>query len=67
MNEVFAALADPTRRQLLDRLFRKNGQTLGELCAELAMSRQAVTKHLKVLKRPTSSRSSGAGGRSSTT
>jgi DNA-binding transcriptional ArsR family regulator len=49
MNEVFAALADPTRRQLLDRLFQKNGQTLGELCAELAMSRQAATKHLKVL------------------
>jgi DNA-binding transcriptional ArsR family regulator len=49
MNEAFAALADPTRRQLLDRLFQKNGQTLGELCAELAMSRQAVTKHLKVL------------------
>ena len=49
MNEVFAALADPTRRQLLDRLFQKTGQTLGELCAELAMSRQAVTKHLKVL------------------
>src|SRR5215471_264752 len=49
MNEVFAALADPTRRQLLDRLFQKNGQTLGELCAELAMSRQAVTKHLKIL------------------
>jgi DNA-binding transcriptional ArsR family regulator len=49
MYEVFAALADPTRRQLLDRLFQKNGQTLGELCADLAMSRQAVTKHLKVL------------------
>jgi DNA-binding transcriptional ArsR family regulator len=49
MNEVFIALADPTRRQLLDRLFEKNGQTLGELCAQLAMSRQAVTKHLKVL------------------
>jgi DNA-binding transcriptional ArsR family regulator len=49
MNEVFVALADPTRRQLLDRLFARNGQTLGELCAELAMSRQAVTKHLKVL------------------
>jgi len=49
MNEVFVALADPTRRQLLDRLFQKNGQTLGELCAELAMSRQAVTRHLKVL------------------
>jgi DNA-binding transcriptional ArsR family regulator len=49
VDEVFKALADPTRRQLLDRLFAKNGQTLGELCAELAMSRQAVTKHLKVL------------------
>ena len=49
MDEVFKALADPTRRQLLDRLFAKNGQTLGELCAELAISRQAVTKHLKIL------------------
>ena len=49
MDEVFKALADPTRRQLLDRLFEKNGQTLGELCAELGMSRQAVTKHLKIL------------------
>jgi DNA-binding transcriptional ArsR family regulator len=48
-DKVFKALADPTRRQLLDRLFQKNGQTLGGLCAELAMSRQAVTKHLKVL------------------
>ena len=49
MNEVFVALADPTRRQLLDRLFEKNGQTLSDLCAELAMSRQAVSKHLKIL------------------
>ena len=49
MDEVFKALADPTRRQLLDRLFEKNGQTLGDLCAELAMSRQAVTKHLNLL------------------
>jgi DNA-binding transcriptional ArsR family regulator len=49
MNEVFLALADPTRRQLLDRLFEKNGQTLSDLCAELAMSRQAVSKHLKIL------------------
>jgi DNA-binding transcriptional ArsR family regulator len=49
MDEVFKALADPTRRQLLDRLFEKNGQTLGDLCAELSMSRQAVTKHLKIL------------------
>jgi DNA-binding transcriptional ArsR family regulator len=49
MDEVFKALADATRRRLLDRLFEKNGQTLGGLCEELAMSRQAVTKHLKVL------------------
>ncbi len=49
MDDVFKALADATRRQLLDRLFEKNGQTLGELCAELALSRQAVTKHLKIL------------------
>jgi DNA-binding transcriptional ArsR family regulator len=49
MDEVFKALADPTRRLLLDRLFEKNGQTLGDLCAELGMSRQAVTKHLKAL------------------
>ena len=49
MDKVFKALADPTRRLLLDRLFEKNGQTLGQLCAELGMSRQAVTKHLKVL------------------
>ena len=43
---VFKALADPTRRLLLDRLFDDNGQTL---CAQLEMSRQAVTKHLDVL------------------
>jgi DNA-binding transcriptional ArsR family regulator len=49
MDEVFKALADPTRRLLLDRLFEKNGQALGDLCAELGMSRQAVTKHLKIL------------------
>lgn len=49
MDEVFKALADVTRRQLLDRLFEKNGQTLGELCEKLVMSRQAVTKHLKIL------------------
>src|SRR5579859_5849168 len=49
MDDVFKALADSTRRQLLDRLFERNGQTLGELCASLAISRQAVTKHLKIL------------------
>jgi len=46
---VFRALADPSRRQLLDRLYERNGQSLGELCQGLAMSRQAVTKHLGVL------------------
>jgi DNA-binding transcriptional ArsR family regulator len=49
MDEVFKALADPTRRELLDRLFADDGQTLGELCTRLAMSRQAVTKHLAIL------------------
>ena len=43
------ALADPSRRQLLDRLCADNGQTLGELCEHLAMTRQAVTKHLVLL------------------
>ena len=49
MDEVFRALADPSRRSLLDRLHERNGQTLNELCDGLAMTRQAVTKHLKVL------------------
>jgi len=49
MDEVFRALADPTRRELLDRLRADNGQTLGELCGRLAMSRQAVSKHLAIL------------------
>jgi len=48
-DKVFKALADPSRRQLLDRLRRQNGQTLGELCEGHDMSRQAVTKHLKLL------------------
>ncbi len=46
---VFRALADPTRRALLDRLRERNGQTLGELCAPLAMARQSATQHLGVL------------------
>ncbi|MBI1330083.1 MAG: metalloregulator ArsR/SmtB family transcription factor [Alphaproteobacteria bacterium] len=49
MDAVFRALADQSRRKLLDRLHNKNGQTLGELCEGLAMSRQAVTKHLRIL------------------
>ena len=46
---VFKALADPTRRALLDRLRERNGQTLGELCEPLAMARQSATQHLDVL------------------
>ena len=49
MDAVFKALADPTRRRLLDSLRARNGQTLGELCACGDMTRQAVTKHLAVL------------------
>ena len=46
---VFRALADASRRQLLDRLYSQNGQTLGKLCQGLAMTRQAVAKHLAIL------------------
>jgi DNA-binding transcriptional ArsR family regulator len=49
MDTVFRALADPVRRQLLDRLHARNGQTLRELCEDHNMTRQAVTKHLAVL------------------
>lgn len=49
MDAVFKALADPSRRKLLDQLQAHNGQTLGELCRHLEMSRQAVTKHLVIL------------------
>lgn len=49
MDNVFKALADKTRRELLDRLFAKDGQTLGELCEYFGMTRQAVTKHLLIL------------------
>ncbi len=49
MDTVFRALADPSRRRLLDRLHVKNGQTLNELCSEMGMTRQAVTKHLGLL------------------
>ena len=51
MDAVFRALADESRRQLLDRLHKKNGQTLGELCEGLDMSRQAVSKHLGILEK----------------
>jgi DNA-binding transcriptional ArsR family regulator len=46
---VFRALADKSRREQLDRLHADNGQTLGELCEGLAMTRQAVAKHLSIL------------------
>src|SRR5882757_6019007 len=49
MDAVFRALADPSRRLLLDRLHARNGQSLSELCEGLDMSRQAVTKHLVIL------------------
>ena len=49
VDKVFKALADPGRRLLLDRLHADNGQTLGQLCSHLDMTRQAVTKHLTVL------------------
>jgi uncharacterized protein YndB with AHSA1/START domain/DNA-binding transcriptional ArsR family regulator len=49
MDEVFKALADPSRRQLLDSLNQRSGQNLRELCAGLDMARQSVTKHLAIL------------------
>ena len=49
MDAVFKALAGESRRKLLDKLRENNGQTLGELCAHLDMTRQAVTKHLLLL------------------
>lgn len=49
MDAVFKALSDQSRRQLLDELYARNGQTLTHLCSSLAMSRQAVSKHLSLL------------------
>jgi len=49
MDAVFKALADGSRRKLLDALHADNGQTLTQLCAQLDMTRQAVTKHLRLL------------------
>ncbi|MDR3529481.1 MAG: helix-turn-helix transcriptional regulator [Rhodopila sp.] len=48
-DSVFRALADASRRQLLDRLYAHNGQTSGDLCQNMEMSRQAVAKHLAIL------------------
>jgi DNA-binding transcriptional ArsR family regulator len=49
IDKVFKALADPSRRKLLDRLYESNGQTLTALCKGLDMTRQAVTQHLGIL------------------
>ena len=49
MDDVFKALADPSRRLLLDNLNARNGQTLRELCEALPIARQSVSKHLAVL------------------
>jgi DNA-binding transcriptional ArsR family regulator len=49
MDAAFKALADPTRRGILDSLRARNGQTLSELCARASMTRQAVAKHLAIL------------------
>jgi DNA-binding transcriptional ArsR family regulator len=51
MDAVFHALADPARRMVLDRLRRRNGQTLAELCQGAPMTRQAVTKHINLLRK----------------
>ncbi len=51
VDRVFKALASPARRRLLDTLRAQNGQTLGELCGHLDMTRQAVTQHLARLER----------------
>src|SRR5436190_16637855 len=53
LDEVFRALADPSRRRLLDSLNERTGQTLRELCAGLDMARQSVSKHLAVLEAAT--------------
>jgi uncharacterized protein YndB with AHSA1/START domain/DNA-binding transcriptional ArsR family regulator len=49
VDDVFKALADPTRRHLLDRLHAQNGRTLSELCDDVAMTRQSLAQHLSVL------------------
>lgn len=49
IDKVFKALADPSRRRLIDRLHKRGGQTLNELCEGLDMARQSVTQHLGLL------------------
>jgi DNA-binding transcriptional ArsR family regulator len=53
VDKVFKALAAAERRSLLDRLHAENGQTLSQLCRQMHMTRQAVTKHLKLLEKAT--------------
>ena len=65
-DRVFKALADPTRRFLLDLLFAGDGRTLTELESQLAMTRFGVMKHLRVLEGPGSSSRDGRAGRSCT-
>ncbi len=48
-DKLFKSLADPSRRKLLDLLYEKNGQTLGQLCEHLEMTRQSATQHLGLL------------------
>ena len=64
-DKVFKALADPTRRKLLDLLCQNNGQTLGQLCEHLDMARQSVTQHIGLLEAANLVRS-GAAARSCT-
>lgn len=48
-DKVFKALADASRRKVLDLLYERNGQTLGQLCDKLDMARQSATQHLQIL------------------
>ena len=66
-DQVFKALADPTRRSLLDKLFREDGQTLHQLEARFTMTRFGVMKHLKVLGRRPRRHATHRAGRSCTT
>ena len=65
-DEVFRALADPTRRALLDELFESDGQTLSALEARLPMTRFGVMKHLRVLEQAGLVTTKKRGGRSCT-
>ena len=66
VDDVFRALADPTRRSLLDELFKKDGQTLSALERRLPMTRFGVMKHLRMLEEAGLVVTRGAGARSCT-